>query len=352
MTFYAEHEFVRWLQSQVSGRSLQVNLGIGDDAAVVRIGRNRDLILTADLSIEGVHFTNRLHPARSVGHRALARSLSDIAAMGGVPRFALISAAFPRTLSRAWIEAFFKGVLNLAERFRVELIGGDTSIVEKGTMIDVTVAGEIKRGKGLLRSGARPGDQIFVSGSLGQSALGLETLKFRARSRKLAGRRREESREFVAARKSHLYPEPRCELGRWLQSTSIPSALMDISDGLSTDLTRLCEASGTGAKIYVERLPRPVGVQPEHSLKLALSGGEDYELLFTVPERKIPKLPSRHLGVPLHCIGHICRSRNVTLVLENGSEIPLEPAGYDHFLKKKGTKGVVSRFREKGRTKF
>jgi len=306
-------------------------MGIGDDAALVRVGRNRDLVLTADLSIEGVHFTARLHPARSVGHRALARSLSDIAAMGGTPRFALISAAFPRAVSRAWIEEFYRGMLELAARFRVEVIGGDTSIVPRTAMVDVTLAGEVTRAGGLLRSGARPGDLIFVSGSLGQSARGLEILKSRSRGRKRAAGI--EAPEEVRAVRAHLYPEPRCELGRWLQRAGIPSALMDISDGLSTDLARLLEASGAGAKVEAGRIPGPAGVQPEHSLELALHGGEDYELLFTVPKRKLAKVPGSHQGVPLHRIGRICRARDVLLALKDGSEAPLAPAGYDHFSK-------------------
>lgn len=333
MNFQTEGEFVRWLRTVTSEKPSQVRLGIGDDAALVRIGCNRDLILTADLSVENVHFTSRLHPARSVGHRALARSLSDIAAMGGIPRFALISAAFPRSVSRTWIEEFYCGVMDLAARFRTAVIGGDTSIVPRTAMMDVTLAGEVVRGKALLRSGAKAGDHIFVSGSLGQSARGLEILKRRAKVRKQAERPQKESLETETALNAHLYPEPRCMLGRWLQRTGIPSALMDISDGLSTDLTRLCEASGVGAKVDSGRVPGPTGVSDEHSLELALHGGEDYELLFTVPKRKLPRVPRRYRGVPLRSIGQICRSREVLLVLKDGSEVPLTPAGYDHFSK-------------------
>ena len=333
MIFQSEGEFVRWLRTLTSTKPTQARLGIGDDAALVRVGRNRDLILTADLSIEDVHFTARLHPARAVGHRALARSLSDIAAMGGIPRFALISVAFPRALPRVWIEEFYRGVLDLASRFRVEVVGGDTSIVRRTVTIDVMLAGEVARGRGLLRSGAKPGDEIFVSGRLGQSARGLEILKSRARSRKRAGAILDEKPETEAALKSHLYPEPRCELGRWLQRAGIPSALMDISDGLSTDLMRLCEASGVGAKVEAERIPGPAGDTPEHSLALALNGGEDYELLFTVPKRKLARVPGRYRGVPLRSIGRICGSRRVLLVRKDGSLSLLAPAGYDHFSK-------------------
>jgi len=304
-------------------------MGIGDDAALVRVTPNCDLILTSDLSIEGVHFTARLHPPGSIGHRALARSLSDVAAMGGAPRFALVSVAFPRDISRAWIEEFYRGVFNLAARYGVEVVGGDTSIVRRTVMIDVTVTGEVARGGGLLRSGARPGDQIFVSGWLGQSARGLEILQGRLRGRRSLN----DTPEAAAAVNAHLFPSPRCELGQWLQRTGIPTAMMDISDGLSTDLTRLCEASGLGAKVHAERIPGPAGVSPKHSLRLALHGGEDYELLFTVPKRRLARLPRGYRGVPLRCIGEVCRSRDVLLVAKDGTQSALAPAGYDHFSK-------------------
>ncbi|TAM79519.1 MAG: thiamine-phosphate kinase [Acidobacteria bacterium] len=333
MIFQSEGEFVRWLRTLTSAKSPKIRTGIGDDAAVVRVGSDRDLILTADLSIEGVHFTTRLHPARSIGHRALARSLSDIAAMGGVPRFALISVAFSRSASRAWIEEFYGGILDLAARFSVDVIGGDTSIVRRTIMIDVVLAGEVARGRGLLRSGARAGDVIFVSGSLGQSARGLEVLKSQARGRKRALKNQQDNSEATRAVRSHLYPEPRCELGGWLRRGGIPSAMMDISDGLSSDLIRLCEASGVGAKVDAWRIPGPAGVQPKRSLELALNGGEDYELLFTVPKRKMTKLPRSHRGVPLRCIGQVCRSQDVLLVHEDGECSALAAAGYDHFSK-------------------
>ena len=332
MNFQSESQFVRWLQTITASKSPQVKLGIGDDAALVRVGRDRDLVLTADLSIEGVHFTAGIHPAISVGHRALARSLSDVAAMGGVPRFALVSVAFPRALSRRWIEEFYRGILELAARFRVQVIGGDTSIVQRTVMIDVTLAGEVPRGRGLLRSGARPGDKIFVSGSLGRSVKGLEILKSQARPRK-RGRHGAQEGPESSALKSHLYPEPRCELGRWLQRSGLPSAMMDISDGLSTDLIRLCEASGVGATVLADRVPGPPGELLERALELALNGGEDYELLFTVPKQRSAKVPALHRGLPLRCIGQIRRSREVLLVRNDGSQSPLASAGYDHFSK-------------------
>jgi thiamine-monophosphate kinase len=253
--------------------------------------------------------------------------------MGGVPRFALISMALPRATPRAWLEGFYGGFMDLATRFRVEMIGGDTSIVRRIAMVDVTLAGEVPRGKEMLRSRAQPGDMIYVSGTLGQSARGLEILKSRTRKSKRAREEEPGKAGARAALNAHLYPEPRCHLGRWLQSAGIPSALMDISDGLSTDLLRMCEASGVGANIDAGRIPGPAGLPPEHSLELALNGGEDYELLFAVPRRKVRKVPRSYRGIALQCIGQMHRSRDVLLVHQNGRQSPLAPAGYDHFLK-------------------
>jgi thiamine-monophosphate kinase len=271
--FHTEREFVRWLQALAAGKTPSLKLGIGDDAALIASGRRRELILTTDLSIEGVHFTRRLHPPRSVGHRALARSLSDIAAMGGTPRFALLSLAFPRATSRAWMEEFFEGLLRLGRRFHVQVIGGDTAMVARTAMMDVTVVGEVPSGKALLRSGARPGDQIFVSGWLGRSARGLQILKSHVRSKGRPARTAREQREVEASVSAHLYPEPRVELGNFLRGTRLTSALMDISDGLSIDLARLCEASGVGAEVRAGQVPGPEGSKPAKSLSLALHGG-------------------------------------------------------------------------------
>ncbi len=186
--FRTENEFVQWLQALAAPahghervRTLRlekgVKLGIGDDAALLAVKSGHELILTTDMSIEDVHFSHRLHPAEAVGHRALARSLSDVAAMGGVPRYVLVSLAISRQVTRDWVSGFYRGMQALAHRFGVRLVGGDTALVPGRTFIDVLVAGEVPRGKALRRSGARAGDQIFVSGRLGLSALGLRLLQ-------------------------------------------------------------------------------------------------------------------------------------------------------------------------------
>ena len=327
--FRTETEFVRWLRQRAPREAGRLRLGIGDDAALVVVTRRHDLILTTDLSLEGVHFLESRHPPRSVGHRALARSLSDIAAMGGTPRFALISLALSRKATRAWVEEFYAGISGLALRFGVRLIGGDTAIVSGSTGIDVIVAGEVIRGKALRRSGARPGDQLFVSGRLGVSALGLRALQ------SLAGRRGKADGSVH----THLYPEPRCALGRFLSQKRLASALIDVSDGLSADLGRLCEASGVGACVWADQIPGPEVPEARQyrrlrPLDLALNGGDDYELLFTVPPGKLAKMPRRFRGVPLHHFGEIRTSKELILVLANGEVRSLQPSGYDHFRKR------------------
>lgn len=304
-----------------------MRLGIGDDAALVEVAPGHELVLTTDLSIEDIHFSRRLHPPRSVGHRALARSLSDIAAMGGTPRFALVSLALFRKTSRSWLEQFYAGAFALAARFGVAVVGGDTAVVSRKTLIDVVVAGEVERARALRRTGARPGDQLWVSGRLGLAALGLRWLKTR-------GRLRGESARAVRA---HLFPEPRCILGRFLGEKRLASALIDLSDGLSTDLAHLCGASGVGARVWANRIPAPeVSAESRGKglLDLALHGGEDYELLFTVRPGKVSEIPRRFQGVPLHHIGEVSRSEDLVLIRPNGKEEPLRSGGYDHFRKR------------------
>ena len=324
--FKSETEFVDWLRKITPRQSAGLALGIGDDAALMRIRRGNQAILTTDLSIEGVHFLRKLHPPRAVGHRALARALSDVAAMGGTPRFALISIALSPETSRSWIEGFYEGVNALASRVGVVVVGGDTARVQSKTFADVVVVGEVPRGRALLRSGARPGDGIYVSGWLGLSALGLPKLKSGSGAGKGTG----------PAVRAHLFPEPRLELGRFLQENRLASAMMDLSDGLSADLPRLCAASGIGAVLDSAQIPTPTmpGLSTAAALKLALNGGEDYELLFTVRPEKARKIPARFKGIPLRQIGRIHSSRKIEIIFPGARRVPLAGGGYDHFRKK------------------
>jgi thiamine-monophosphate kinase len=247
--------------------------------------------------------------------------------MGGRPRFALVSLALTRGTPRAWVEDFYEGVFGLARRFEVAVIGGDTAVFEGKITADVVLAGEVARGAALRRAGARPGDILCVSGHPGASGLGLQLLR--------AGQAQAGARPAGPVT-SHLYPEPRCELGCFLAEKRLASALIDISDGLALDASRLLAASGVGARLWANRLPlvdAPAGTDPALPLELALFGGEDYELLFTVPPRKAARLPRKVGGVSVERIGEVRRRRGLTLVLPTGEEVSLAARGYDHFSK-------------------
>ena len=276
-------------------------LGIGDDCAIFRPrGASEDLLLTTDMLIEGVHFRRETHRAADVGWKALARGLSDIAAMGGQPRFCLLSLALAAWADTRWLDAFYGGLLKLATRTRTPLMGGDLARAEK-VMCDIVVCGAVPRGTALRRDGARAGDAIYVSGALGGSAMGL-------------------SQGSGSAWRRHLRPQPRLALGRFLRARLRATAAMDLSDGLSLDLHRLCLASGLSAEI------QPPPRFPGAKLEQALHGGEDYELLFTAPARA--RVPRRFEGVPLTCIGVMHKGRPGVVELDGA---PLEPLGYDHF---------------------
>jgi len=331
--FRSETEFVRWLRKQVPGKVSGLRLGIGDDAAVVEVGPHRGVVLKSDMCIENIHFNRRLHPPPSVGHRALARPLSDLAAMGAVPRFALVSLALSRRTPPGWIKEFYAGLLALAMRFGVTLVGGDVAMMRAPTVIDVIVTGEVPLSTELRRSGAKPGDRIFVSGELGLAALGLRLLRLQGH---VPTRRRrgcdQGDPSWVTAVRAQLYPEPRCRLGQLLSAGNLASATIDLSDGLSTDLRHLCEASGVGARVSEELLPLPptLSEYPRRTrLALALHGGEDYQLLFTVPRSK--EIPTSLGDAPLHRIGEIERHKEILLVANDGGQTALPPTGYDHF---------------------
>lgn len=276
-------------------------VGIGDDCAIYRPrGSADDLLFTSDMLIEGVHFRRETHTGAQAGRKALVRSLSDIAAMGGAPRFCLVSLCVPGWASAAWVDRFFDGILGLSTETGAVLAGGDLSHGET-LACDVTVCGAVPRGTALRRSGARPGDRIYVSGTLGGSALGLETKERKARKR-------------------HVCPEPRLDLGWFLREKLRATAAIDLSDGLSLDLRRICLASGVAAEITEP--PRFPGA----SLDQALHGGEDYELLFTV--REGVRVPQAFQDLPLTRIGTIVRGAGGVVRL-NGT--PLPPLAYDHF---------------------
>jgi thiamine-monophosphate kinase len=319
---------VRRLAKPVSNRA--VLTGIGDDCAVLRLSRSgqgrgreeNDTLVTTDFSLEGLHFRRDWHSPESVGHRCLARGLSDIAAMGGEPVAAFLSLALPRNLPQSWVARFTRSLLSLAKIYGVTLAGGDTSESLDGILADIVVVGTVPRGKAVLRSRARPGDRIYVSGALGGSAAAVWQMRKNHR-RKLS------PREYPR----HFFPEPRIELGRILREKGLASAMIDTSDGLSTDLTHICKESNVGAELQAESIPRARVGKPsrEVDLQFALHGGEDYELLFTAPRRK--RIPSRIAGVPVTMIGHITRLQKIFLMDESGVSFEIKPQGWEHFRK-------------------
>ncbi len=278
--------------------------------------------MTTDLSLEGVHFRREWHPPEVVGHRCLTRGLSDIAAMGGHPIAAFLSLALPPDLPQRWVDRFLAGLLRLADELQVGLAGGDVSQSPGGILADIVVVGSVPKSKSIRRSGAKPGDRIYVTGELGGSAAALELL--------LAGHK--SGRKLRPADfPQHFHPQPRTAMGEVLREKRLASAMIDISDGLSTDLAHICEESGVGAEIRAEAIPLAAVGKParEVDLQSALHGGEDYELLFTAPRSK--RIPSRIAGAPITQIGHITRGKHIILMIENSRGSELRSQGWEHF---------------------
>ncbi|HUO36081.1 MAG TPA: thiamine-phosphate kinase [Candidatus Acidoferrum sp.] len=305
-------------------------LGIGDDAAVVSPRLGASLVVTCDSFFEGVHFLADFHPPDSIGYKSVARAASDIAAMGALPRWFVLALALPSHLTGSWLDRLSQGIGKAARELGLTLIGGDMT-KSSHISLTITVLGEIAPARAVTRSGARPGDLLYASGVLGEAQLGLEWIRSGVPI----------PRKLPSFLRQHLYPQIPLELGAWLAHHQIPSAMMDLSDGLSTDLPRLCESSGVGARINSRRLPcveipsriparlRRAKLDP---LSMALNGGDDYALLFTVR----PQLGKRLRAAPgfrrLVCIGEITQERKVVLVDEAGNEKLLASHGWDPFL--------------------
>jgi thiamine-monophosphate kinase len=336
-----------------------LRLGIGDDCALLHPAPGEELAVTTDLSIAGRHFRLDWHPAESVGHRALARGLSDLAAMGARPVAAFLSLALPRDLVQRvkgreprssarrsapapFIDRFLDGFFALAQAHQLPLAGGD--LAESPLAVaDVILTGAVSQGKALLRSGAKPGDLIYVTGQLGAAAVGLEHLTALA-----AALKRERSRQkssplppipprLKALLNRHLFPTPRVAQGLWLARNAMATAAIDLSDGLTTDLAHLCAESGVAAELDAAALPFAALATPDQ----VLNGGEDYELLFTAPPAA--RIPSSIEGVAVTQIGRIVAANKrsakpssspatppITLITSKGA-VPLTPQGWQHF---------------------
>jgi len=309
-----------------SGR---VRLGIGDDCAILRPPAGHALLVTTDFSLEGRHFRRAWHSAQSAGHRTLGRGLSDIAAMGGQPLAAFLSLALPRAVARdaSWLGGFLEGLLALAREANVPLAGGDTAEAPGSEVLaDIVLVGSAPTGRALTRSGARPGDAIYCTGALGGAAAELAELAAApARFRQAT----------AGGDHPHLFPRPRLAVGEALLRRRLASACIDVSDGLSTDLMHLCEASGVAAELDAALLPAhplTAALAPAKQMAAILHGGEDYELLFTARPRV--KVPRSIAGVPITRIGRVLpfnKSRACMTIVAEGTRFELQPRGWEHL---------------------
>ena len=317
------------------GTSLQ--LGIGDDAAVFEQHNGRDTVITTDLLVEEIDFRLNTTTPGLLGHKALAVSLSDIAAMGALPRYSLLSIGVPEEVWKSgFIDEFYQGYLSLARSQRVELIGGDVSRTPERVVIDSIVVGDLGRGTAVRRSGAQPGDHIFVTGSLGGAAAGLQLLGHGARL-STSAQRTKAVRAADSLLLRQLCPQPRVEWGLALNKARLAKAMIDISDGLSSDLSHLCRESNVGARLDSRRIPIDPSVidAPQRialdPVELALNGGEDFELLFTIHPRDLKRLPSHMGDVPVTYIGDITDDAGRIALTDGLTVRDLEPKGFSHF---------------------
>lgn len=329
-----EFEFIEKLKNKSSTiRSSQsaVRIGIGDDCAVVPKDARTDLVITADLLVEDIDFRLCWSKPGFLGHKALAVSLSDIAAMGAAPIWAMLSIGIPTKIWKTdFVEKFYDGWFRLAKKFNVELIGGDVSRTPDKIVIDSIAAGEVKKGKAVLRSGAQVGDFIFVTGKLGGAAAGLRLLE--------EGFRFDSSGEI--RRKNlllkQLQPFPRVSDGEFLSKNNLATSMIDLSDGLSSDLAHLCRASRVGAKIFADKIPFGESIHStaksfDEKLNLALNGGEDFELLFTVEPKKYLKFESEFKERGFSRIGETAANVEIIELITNEKSLILQPEGFRHF---------------------
>jgi thiamine-monophosphate kinase len=300
---------------RLAGKNPSLVMGIGDDAAVLRIPAGHEVLVTTDFSLENVHFRREWHCPQLVGWRCLTRGLSDIAAMGGEPRAAFLSLALGRDVPETWVQKFLEGLLALARKHGVALAGGDTAESLSGIQADITVVGSVPKGKAVLRSGARPNQQIYVTGALGGPASALSELML--------------GQHLGRVGEGHLRPHLRLAVGQWLRRHRLPCAMIDISDGLSTDLEHICQESQVGADLVADAIPRARSGPGKNrvDLRFALHGGDDYELLFTSAR----KVPATIEGVAVSRIGQTTSRTGMRLIDAHGTARRLDAGGWEHF---------------------
>ena len=350
-----EFEFINKLRRRVENNSFSsipqpasLVRGIGDDAAVFKLLAGNDVVVSTDLLVEDVDFRRDTTRPDLLGHKALAVSLSDVAAMGARPLWALLSIGVPDAVwNSEFLDSFYSGFFELANRYAVTLVGGDVSRTPDKIVIDSILVGETTKAGALFRSGAAPGDQIFVTGFLGDAAAGLRLIERGARLPSRTDQSAQANSEVEHHRleyllRRQLQPEPRVGWGLLLGERQLASAMIDISDGLSSDLNHLCAESKVGALIDAAGIPiDPLvtelsGRRALDPLMLALHGGEDFELLFTVKPEIVARLPARVDGVSLTHIGEIKEAAHGVLISEGSRTWNLEPGGWEHFKEARG----------------
>ena len=336
------HEFdlIRTLQQRHRRHDPSVIRGIGDDAAIVTSGAGKWSLLTTDLLAEGIHFDLRTATMADIGFRAAVANLSDIAAMGGTPQYLLVSLAIPRTGTNSQVHQLYRGMMAACRPHRVTLIGGDTSASANGWFINITLVGRVPPRKALLRNGARAGDLLYVTGTVGDALVGLMLLN-ESPSKKRLSRTAAISpthRQFLIGR--HLRPTARLAEGQWLSAHRFATSAIDLSDGLSGDLRHICEESHVGVALDLSALPLSPACRAYAASRkldpaaLALTGGEDYELLFTLPPRRkaeVERAATLH-RFRITCIGAIRQARHgIHAIGQDRTPHPLPSSSYEHF---------------------
>ncbi len=305
--------------------------GIGDDCAVIDLSQEEALLVTTDVLVERVHFCLPQISPWQLGYKSLAVNLSDIAAMGGKARDAFISLGIPGEISVEFLEEFYSGMKTLASKYAVNILGGDTTLSKSDLFISITVTGTIKKARICYRSGATVGDAICVTGTLGDSAAGLEIITSREETT---------SKLSECLVNAHLEPFPQIEEGQFLAESGVVTAMIDVSDGLSSDIRHICQQSNVGAILYESRIPLSESLKHyaarynKDPLHFALAGGEDYCLLFTVNNgffEGLARTYHKKFNAPLFCIGEIVSGPEIILVKKNKEKIRMPSTGYDHF---------------------
>lgn len=333
-----EQAFIDYIAQRARPIRPKPVVGIGDDTAVLNLPPRSQTLLTTDLLTDGVHFRAERTTGVMLGRKALAVNLSDIAAMGGQPHSCVVAVGFPRGTAVAYARGVARGLIDMARSHKVALVGGDTCAA-RALFVNVTLVGLVETGRAVTRSGARPGDRLYVTGTVGASAAGLALLARRSRgSRGMRVQKKASASSRRRAIRAHLDPTPRCSAGRALGLTGLATSMIDLSDGLAQDLPRMCAASRVGAVVTQAALPvDPVADSlfgRDDAMRLALSGGEDYELLFTARPGHEPLIAalSRRLRLSIRCIGQILPQQAGIRTVDNGGHYrPLPAGGFDHF---------------------